>query len=125
MSTFGVFRSFLAAYGDSDSDAVRNAVGRITARYRTLHNLSLSVARLIDGGAAPAAEAALIKDLGTMFEKQVVETVRDLAGELPDPDAADRFVRELAAAELILPSLTIRGGTTEILRSIAARELTR
>jgi alkylation response protein AidB-like acyl-CoA dehydrogenase len=125
MSTFGVFQSFLAVHGDTDSDAVRNAVGRIAARYRTLHNLSLSVARLIDRGAAPAAEAALVKDLGTTFEKQVVETVRDLAGELPDPDAADGFVCDLAAAELILPSLTIRGGTTEILRSVAARELIR
>ncbi|WP_113698749.1 acyl-CoA dehydrogenase family protein [Nonomuraea lactucae] len=125
LSTYGLFRSFLDAYGEHASDSVRDALGRITARYRTLHNLSLSVARMIDGGSAPVAEAALVKDLGTTFEKEVAETVRSLAGVAPDPDAADRFSRELAAATLMLPGLTIRGGTTEILRSVAARELIR
>lgn len=125
LSTLGVFTAFVDAARGSDSDAVRAAVGHLTARYRTLRNLSLSVARLIDGGGAPAAEAALVKDLGTTFEKEVAETARALTGPVPDPDAADPLTRTLARAILSLPSLTIRGGTTEILRTVAARELTK
>ncbi|MFJ8996220.1 acyl-CoA dehydrogenase family protein [Streptomyces sp. NPDC102279] len=125
LSTYRVFRSFLSRYGLVDSDSVRDAIGRIVARYRTLHNLSLSIARMIDEHGAPAAEAALVKDLGTVFEKDVVETVRDLAGLVPDPRAEDAFTRQLAAATLTSPILTIRGGTTEILRGVATRELIR
>lgn len=125
LSTLGVFTAFVDAARDSGSDAIRAAVGHLTARYRTLRNLSLSVARLIDAGGAPAAEAALVKDLGTTFEKEVAETARSLTGPVPDPDAADPLTRELAHAVLMLPSLTIRGGTTEILRTVAARELTK
>ena len=125
LSTLGVFSAFADAARGSDSDAVRAAVGHLTARYRTLRHLSLSVARLIDAGGAPAAEAALVKDLGTTFEKEVAETARTLTGPVPDPDATDPLTRTLAHAILSLPSLTIRGGTTEILRTVAARELTK
>ena len=48
-----------------------------------------------------------------------------MTGPVPDPDAADPLTRELARAIVSLPSLTIRGGTTEILRTVAARELTK
>ncbi|HEY3684981.1 MAG TPA: acyl-CoA dehydrogenase family protein [Streptosporangiaceae bacterium] len=125
LSTLGVFTAFVDAARGTTSDATRAAVGHLTARYRTLRNLSLSVARLIDAGGAPAAEAALVKDLGTTFEKEVAETARALAGPYPDPDATDPLNRALARAILSLPSLTIRGGTTEILRTVAARELTK
>lgn len=125
LSTYGVFRAFVDASTEVPSDALSNAIGRISARYRTLHNLSLSVARMIDQGSAPAAEAALVKDLGTVFEKQVVETVRDLAGLVPDTAASETDAGILAAAVLSLPALTIRGGTTEILRGAAAKELLR
>ncbi|MEV0083990.1 acyl-CoA dehydrogenase family protein [Saccharopolyspora sp. NPDC050642] len=124
LSTYALFRSFLES-ADSTSDSVRDAIGRITARYRVLHNLSLSVARMIDRGAAPAAEAALVKDLGTTFEKQTAETVRALAGRVPDLASGERLARDLAATILTLPTVTLRGGTTEILRTVAARELTR
>jgi alkylation response protein AidB-like acyl-CoA dehydrogenase len=125
LSTYRLFRSFIVTHADSSSDAVQNAVGRVTARYRTLHNLSHSIARMLDGGKVAVAEAALVKDIGTTFEKQVAETVRDLAGVHPDPDASDVLGRYLASATLTLPGLTIRGGTTEIIRGIAARELIR
>ena len=53
LSTYAVFRAFLGSNAGTTSDAVTNAVGRIAARYRTLHDLSLSVARMIDEGGAP------------------------------------------------------------------------
>lgn len=125
LSTFGLFRLFLKRRCASGCARELDAIGRIAARYRVLYNLSLSIARVIDTGGAPAAEAALVKDLGTVFEKRVAETIRDLVQLPSDTDDADPLARELAASILTLPSLTLRGGTTEILRGIAARELLR
>jgi alkylation response protein AidB-like acyl-CoA dehydrogenase len=125
MTTYRVFRAFVDARDRNDGEMAADVIGRITARYRTLYNLSLSIARMIDDAGAPAAEAALVKDLGTTFEQEVVEAVRSLTGAPADLDAADAFERTLAASVLTAPTLTIRGGTTEILRGVAARELAR
>jgi alkylation response protein AidB-like acyl-CoA dehydrogenase len=125
MSTYRVFRAFVDARGSNGGEMAADVIGRITARYRTLYNLSLSIARTIDAAGAPAAEAALVKDLGTTFEKEVVEAVRSLTGVPADLTAADDFERALCAAVLTAPTLTIRGGTTEILRGVATRELAR
>ena len=47
--------------------------------------LSLSVARLLDAGEAPAAESALVKELGTRFEQDVLDAVWRLVPDDPDP----------------------------------------
>ncbi|MGG6382506.1 acyl-CoA dehydrogenase family protein [Paenarthrobacter sp. NEAU-H11] len=125
LSTFGLFQRFLAGGSASRSTRELDAIGRIAAQYRVLYNLSLSIARVIDRGGAPAAEAALVKDIGTVFEKQVAETIRDLSRLPSDVDQSDPLASELAASILTIPSLTLRGGTTEILRSVAAKELLR
>ena len=63
-------------------------------------------------------EAALVKELGNNFEKQVPELVR-LAG----PFLSERFSQTLNDCILHAPSFTLRGGTREILRGVIAREL--
>jgi alkylation response protein AidB-like acyl-CoA dehydrogenase len=84
------------------------------------------VARAIDAGGTPAAEAALIKEMGTRFEQDVVSAVRELldrelvCGMQP---AQSLFERLLRRAVLESPSFTIRGGTNEVLRSVAAKGL--
>jgi alkylation response protein AidB-like acyl-CoA dehydrogenase len=101
-------------------------VGELAAQYWVLRRLSLTVARAIDAGSTPAAEAALIKEMGTRFEQDVVAALRQLLdAELvcgPEP-ASSLFERLLRRAALEAPSFTIRGGTTEILRSVAAKGL--
>jgi hypothetical protein len=88
-----------------------------------LRNLSLSVARMIDAGQAPSVESALVKELGTRFEQDVLQRVVDLVDLEPSPVSGSRFERLLAAAVLTGPSFTIRGGTIEVLRSVAAKGL--
>ena len=56
----------------------REAVGEALAQWWAIRALSLSVARLIDAGESPAAESALVKELGTRFEQQVLDAVWDL-----------------------------------------------
>lgn len=98
-------------------------LGSAVARLWGLRNLSLSVARAIDSGGQPAVQAALVKEMGTRFEQDLLEDVRRLVDLEPNPDSSSLFERLLANAILTSPSFTIRGGTIEILRSVAAKGL--
>ena len=98
-------------------------LGDLVARWWGIRALSLSVARAIDAGEAPAAESALVKELGTRFEQDVLDRVSGEAAIEPDLEAESVFERLLARAILAAPSFTIRGGTNEILRGVAARAL--
>jgi alkylation response protein AidB-like acyl-CoA dehydrogenase len=103
-------------------------IGEVVAQYWVLRRLSLAVARSIDAGQEPAAQAALIKEMGTRFEQDVVNTLREMLDrELLCDVSPDRppplFERLLRRAVLHSPSYTIRGGTTEVMRSVAAKGL--
>ncbi|HEY2222591.1 acyl-CoA dehydrogenase family protein [Actinomycetospora sp.] len=125
LSVLGLLRAFLADHGTDLDDADAAAFGRVAARLWSIRQLSLSVARSLEQGEAPATEAALVKDVGTVFEQEVVETMREVAALEIDPEGETLFERLLAECVLNAPSWTLRGGTTEVLRGIAAKALTR
>lgn len=122
LSTYLVVEEFLRQ-GDSESftDMTLETLGKAVAHYWVLHALSLSLARVIDDGRIPTTEAALVKELGTRFEQDVVNDVLALIDFEPDLAASGLFERLLITATLTAPSFTIRGGTTEVLRSIVAK----
>ena len=113
------------AGAERGSSLAAEKIGGLVARYWVLHHLSFSVARALQKGSAPAVEAAIVKDLGTSFEQEVVATLQGLVEDDPDPTSSSPFESLLAEAILVAPSFTIRGGTTEILRSVIARDLGR
>jgi alkylation response protein AidB-like acyl-CoA dehydrogenase len=124
LSTYGVVEELVRLHaGTSLEPRAAELLGWATARFWGLRNLSLSVARMIDAGQAPSVESALVKELGTRFEQDVLQRVVDLVDLEPSPVSGSRFERLLAAAVLTGPSFTIRGGTIEILRSVAAKGL--
>jgi alkylation response protein AidB-like acyl-CoA dehydrogenase len=125
LSSWQVFRWLVGRCGPEPPDDVAEVIGRITARYWSLRQLSMAVSRAIDAGRAPALEAAVVKDLGTTFEQEVIELVRSVVDHEPSLDAPSLGEQLLAQAILTGPSFTIRGGTTEILRTIAAKGLRR
>jgi len=105
---------------------VREAVeiGRFVAHLAALLRMSTSLAGLLDKGLSPNTEAALVKDVGTAFERDLPEVVRRLLpieASLDDPN--DALSETLAYTMLHAPSFTLRGGTREILRGIIARGL--
>lgn len=98
-------------------------LGSAVARWRGLRQLSLSVARRLDAGQDAAVEAALVKEMATRFEQDVLEAVERLADIEPATGSTSPFERLLAASVLAAPSYTLRGGTTEILRTVVMKGL--
>ncbi|HWM58716.1 MAG TPA: acyl-CoA dehydrogenase family protein [Pseudonocardia sp.] len=102
---------------------VEREVGGLVTRLWALRRMSLAVAGALESGSAPELAAAVLKDLGTRYENEVVDAARLLVAIPPDPAAPDGFPRLLADAVLHAPGFTLRGGTNEVLRGIVARGL--
>jgi acyl-CoA dehydrogenase len=98
-------------------------IGALIAELQTLRALSAGIADARQRGGPQAVEAAMVKDLGARFEAKVADTARDLVAVEPALDSPDDLARLLAEAVLHGPDAGLRGGTTEILRGIIAREL--
>jgi alkylation response protein AidB-like acyl-CoA dehydrogenase len=99
-------------------------IGRLVAHLAALQRMSASVAGLLDQGKSPNTEAAVVKDVGTAFERELPEMARRLVPiEASLDDDGDAFSETLAYVTLHAPSYTLRGGTREILRGIIARGL--
>lgn len=124
LSTFQLLAQLLAAVSDTGLDAGRRRdLGALVARYWTLRRMSLGIAGALESGQAPELAAAVVKDLGTRFEGDVVDVARALLPVAPDPGDEGSYAGLLAKAVLHAPGFTLRGGTNEILRSIVARGL--
>ena len=112
--------------GDMGAGAVdAGAVGRVVSRLWACRQMSLAVAGALAVGEAPEIAAALVKDVGTRLESEIIEVARMLTATLgvePDPEGAG-MAGLLAQAVLHAPGFTLRGGTNEILRGIVARGL--
>lgn len=124
LETFGAFRAFVDAVPDEADVRVREGLGRLIAQLHTLRRMSVSVAGMLENGKEPVVEAAIVKDLGTIWEQEMPHRVRELAAFLPeDAQGKMHLERELARNFHIGPKLTLQGGTTEVLRGIIARGL--
>jgi alkylation response protein AidB-like acyl-CoA dehydrogenase len=98
-------------------------LGSVLAELRSLRVLSREVAEALHRGEVPAVRSALVKDRGTAVERRVVEVALTLSPVRPDPRSDDELARLLGEAVLRGPDRTLRGGTSEILRGIVARDL--
>ena len=123
LSTFPLLTSFLAeTEGEHLDQTTTGRLGRLVARLVALRCQSFGVAGLVALGESADVPAALVKDLGTRFEGDVVEFVHESWNSLVDLEAPPGSHSELLAVGLThLPGYTLRGGTNEILRGIVAR----
>ncbi len=124
LSTYIVAEQFLREHPEPDAEQVR-WLGAAVARWWVLRHMSLTIARRLDAGLDAAVEAALVKEMGTRFEQDVLEALERLVDLEPSPESSSLFERLLVASVLCAPSYTLRGGTTEILRSVVMRGLPR
>lgn len=121
LSTFPLLVEALREMSQSGLDVDRVRVGELISRLWALRQMSLSVAGRLDQGADPATAAAIVKDLGTRFEGDLIESVRLMVGVEPDLNSVQRLPRMLAESVLHSPGFTLRGGTNEILRGVVAK----
>lgn len=125
MSLAPVLEHWAATMSPAEASWKVADLGSVAARCWAFHGLSLSIARMVDQGVSPTTEAALAKEMATRFEQECIEIVWRHYGRTPDLNSPDEYESLLARAILVGPSWTIRGGTTEILRTIIAKELSR
>ena len=104
----------------SDSQA---RLGKLVANLRTLKGMSWGIANLLHQGVSPETEAALVKDLGNRLENDLTQQVRAMLNDLPAEDWSDEMRRIINIGVLRSPPNTLRGGTTEVMRGITARQL--
>src|SRR5215469_7784208 len=126
LETLQSLTELVRVVGPEPSERQAEGIGREVAHLATMRRMSLSVAGMLQAGKTPAAEASIVKDLGTNFEQALPNKVRLMAPVRGDsaPDSNDdRFEQALNYTTLIAPKLTIQGGTREILRGIIARGL--
>ena len=134
MTTFPLFTELMRRLGGTPDTRAAEAAGKLAARMWSLRRMSLAIAITLDPGpdseqGTPkatvdlATEAALVKDMGTFFEREIIDAARLLATVEPALDATDLFERYLADTIVCAPVSTIRGGTTQVLRNLIARKL--
>jgi alkylation response protein AidB-like acyl-CoA dehydrogenase len=111
----------LARAVDELTDLDRRRLGLLAARLHTYRAMALAIAQAMDAGHAPSQQAALLKYLGTAFERDIVDFARDALAISPDPSAGG--VEALLAESITAsPGATLRGGATEVLLGIVAKQ---
>ena len=124
VSTYQLFLAAMETLGDQPDARALNDIGRFVAHLTTLRRMSTSVAGMLTEGKKPILEAALVKDIGTAFEREIPEIFRQLIPSEPlmEDERVD-FEALLGMGTLKAPGFTIRGGTREILRGMIAKGL--
>ncbi len=123
LSTYRLLVESIRALGPSPGERAAAEVGRFVAHLAALRRMSTSIAGMLEKGAQPIVEAALVKDVGTTFEREVPEVFRQLLATEPTLGHGESYSELLGLTVLRAPGFTIRGGTREILRGMIARGL--
>jgi len=123
LTSLAVVEEALPAIASRIDDQSASQLGKILAEMRVLRRMSLGISRLLEEGGDPATEAAMVKEVGNRLENDVVTRLRALVTAIPLDELPAGFSDLLRSSQLCLPSNTLRGGTTEILRGIIARQL--
>lgn len=125
LSTFPLLESFARSRREvAAPEESFELIGRTIAQQIGLRLMSLSIARMVDRGGSPVAEAAMAKDLGTEMEQLLVDELWRYRYEQIRPGpAADRFHEFLDINRLRSPVFTTAGGTNEVLRLLVGRQL--
>lgn len=123
LSTYQLLAESIRMLGSEPDDRAANEIGRFVAHLATLRRMSTSVAGMLHRGQQPLVEAALVKDIGTTFEREIPEVFRHLIPTEPTMGNGDSYAELLGMTVLRAPGFTIRGGTREILRGMIAKGL--
>lgn len=122
LSSYTLLTELADALAVSRDPGAAEALGRLVARLYFLRSMSISVAGMLERGENPSLQASIVKDLGSVFEQNIPEIVRDVI-DLGDPAIPPSLAIAAKETMLIAPAYPLRGGTREILRGMIARGL--
>lgn len=123
LSSYRLLVELLRVLGNDPDERAAIAIGRLAAHLVTLRRLSRSVTVMLNNGDDPQLQAAIVKDLGALFEQELPEIARNLVDVEACYSADADFYSVLAQTVMNAPSFSLRGGTREILRGIISRGL--
>lgn len=124
LSVIPLLKAFVDAHFDGLDAAQAATLGTLTAKVWAVRQMSIAVAARLDEGGDAEVPAALVKDIGTSLEQEIVERLREVISVAPGESAeGDVMHRLLDHAVTHSPGFTLRGGTNQILRTIIARGL--
>jgi len=123
ISSLGVLLEFIRLAGPSPDSATTAVIGKLTAELWTLRQMSMSVLAKFAAGEDPALEATIVKDLGNLYEQEVVRAIQAAVPNGFDLYGGSAAARMLSLLVQVAPSFSLRGGTREILRGIVAKGL--
>lgn len=116
LSTYPLLRRAMREPVVAADAGLRVRLGELIARLCVLRRLCRDVAIAMDGGAAPAQEAATTKLLGTRFEHDVIDFARAVVGA-----GAEDLRADTEAALFASPGFGIRGGAADVLLAMISK----
>ena len=123
LSHFTLLESFINEFKNILIKSGSKLIGKLIAELQTLRRMSFSIASMLQNGESPETQAAFVKELGNKFEKTMVETLREFSSIIPLYEWPSQLQNLFEDATLRIPSNSLRGGTTEIMKGIIARQL--
>jgi len=120
MSTVALIKAF-AESDDEDVDDRVAATGSLASQLWSMRALSQEVVAAVQRGESPSLLAATAKDVGTTFEQESIEAIRQSLRHPPEPGSRLQVLLDEALNHS--PGFTIRGGSTQVLRSIVAKRV--
>jgi len=120
MSTVALIKAF-AESDDEDVDDRVAATGSLASQLWSMRALSQEVVAAVQRGESPSLLAATAKDVGTTFEQESIEAIRQSLRHPPEPGSRLQVLLDEALNHS--PGFTIRGGSTQVLRSIIAKRV--
>lgn len=124
METFAALKATLDLQQAQAVPQSHEALGRLVADLHSLRRMSVSVAGMLEAGREPVVEAAIVKDLGTAWQQDLPQRLRQAVARTDrSTEAYQRFDDILQFCARIAPKLTIQGGANEVLRGVIARGL--
>ena len=117
LSTYPLLTAMLAEPDSIRREGLVPEVGTLIARLATLRRMCWDVARRMDNQQSTVVDAAALKMLGNAFERDVISVARDVLGG-PDSSADTPYGQALLA----MPGFSLRGGASDVLLSIIAKE---
>jgi hypothetical protein len=123
LSSIELMYQLIVMLQGKDSDVAQITIGRLTAQLAVLRRLSRSVAAMLQDKQDAGLQAAIVKDVGAVWEQVLPDVARTLVDAEADPRSQKAYAGVLANIVHNAPSWSLRGGTREILRGIIARGL--